>query len=130
MISLSPRLKQELQETHCHCPGPGKFQGEPASTFIAWDLVCRGFVDEEIDQYSFIRYPHAPTHEEYHDAREAGYCGLCIEEAFESSQFNYGVMVYEDDTGFIYGTILATRKEWDLLQNELFRMVEYRKEES
>lgn len=101
----------------CTCDvGPGKFEGEPVATFLAWEQVGNGCADEDIGRYSFIRFPLDPDDDAKQLARDYGYCDECI--ASVGADDAYGVALWESDQGFVNGEWLATEAEWDKARKE------------
>jgi hypothetical protein len=101
----------------CSCDvGPGKFEGEPAMTFLCFQRALDGCADESpADGVDFYRLkaedrPLFPA--EYQDAaREYGYCDRCIAETCASTA--YGYATEETEQGFVNGAEYATKDEYD-----------------
>ena len=98
--------------TLCTCKvGPGKFEAEPIATFIAYDYVMNGASDETVGKYEFFRFPLKPDCDAKRNARDYGYCDVCI--ASVDTDDVYGIAVWESDQGFVYGEWLNTESEWN-----------------
>ena len=99
----------------CKCEvGPGKFEGEGALTFMAYQQMCLGNVDENVGRYDFFKAPFNfdADREVTKAAKEYGYCDECIEEASGHGKA-YGLAIYESDQGFIYCETFETEKDYD-----------------
>lgn len=91
----------------------GKFEGEPAVTWLAHLALGHGWSDEEIGRYTFFKAPLGfdtlpRVHEE---AAAEGWCPECIEEALGTAC--YGIVAWEDDAGFAYSRVLGDAMEYD-----------------
>lgn len=93
----------------CNCNiGPGKFEGEPALTFLAYH---EGFGDASTEQTEWFRGPFTFSPQDLKAALEYGYCDACIIEALTNE--SYGLSVYESDQGFVYLTCYGTSDDFD-----------------
>jgi|SRR5215467_1723476 len=98
--------------SNCSCQvGPGKFEGEPVETFIAWETMLNGFADEDCGRYAFVRFPLVVDDDMRELARDAGYCDACIDAAATAS--GYGIGLYETEQGFVDSAIYETETEWN-----------------
>ena len=102
----------------CDCKvGPGKFEGESALTFLAWDSTMEGSSDETTgsdgDFTDWLRGPgpFGFSEDSANAARRYGYCESCIREALESTAA--GIAVWESDQGFVSGREFATVEEFE-----------------
>lgn len=102
----------------CACKvGPGKFEGEPALTFMAHAVMLEGFSDattgEDGDTIDWFRAPLGfdADADLSHAARAHGYCQECIEHY--ADDVNGGVAIWEDSNGFVYCKTFATVEEFD-----------------
>ena len=98
----------------CECKvGPGKFEGESALTFLAYQSMLNGFSDESIGAVDFFKAPLGfdADPEAIKAAREYGYCEACIAEAL--AERPYGMAISEDSQGFVWGELYATAKAYD-----------------
>jgi len=124
---ISESDKTVLAEVECTCDiGPGKFEGESAETFLAHAL---GDPDDELG--SVQDFGHYERHDfplrvegtfEVDEAREYGYCDGCIADAIETFAGEGGIVVEENDQGFVTGTLFANRvkldEAWSRLRDE------------
>lgn len=102
----------------CKCKvGPGKFEGEPALAFLAWQSMLLGCVDATTgDEGNTVDWFRAPfnfdaDHETVDAAKAYGYCDECIAVALESDAA--GLALREDSQGFVHCEEFATREEFD-----------------
>lgn len=101
-----------MKTNACTCKvGPGKFEGEPIATFLAWDIVGNGFADEDIGRYAFVRLPLTPDVELRQMAMDYGYCAACIDSVDATDA--YGVVLWESEQGFVFGEWLNDEAEWN-----------------
>lgn len=95
----------------CECRvGPGKFEGESALTFLAYQSMLLGCCDETVGSVDFFKGFDADA-DAIEAARAYGYCEPCIAEAL--AERPYGMSIWESDQGFVYGTTYNTAKEYD-----------------
>ena len=104
----------------CTCKvGPGKFEGERALIYIAWQSAMLGTSDAttgDSEWGTLTDWMFAPFHfdadpETVQAAREYGYCEACIAEALADE--SAGLALWESEQGFVYGAAYATREEFD-----------------
>ena len=103
----------------CECKvGPGKFEGESALTFLAWQsMLMNGGGDTTTgDDGNVVEWFLSPFNfdadpEAVEAARDYGYCEACIAEALADD--SAGLSLWESSQGFVYGTTYATREEFD-----------------
>lgn len=101
----------------CTCKiGPGKFEGEPALTYMAWGQMGNSDIDtydEHERPTSWLRSPLNldADREVVEGALAHGYCQECVDEA--GKEVGGGVAVWEDDQGFVYCKVFETREEFD-----------------
>lgn len=120
----------------CKCKiGPGKFEGEPAHTFMAWQQVMLGNADISTgSEGSLIDWLRSPLNLDadqsvVKDAKAYGYCAECIEAA--GKDIRGGVAVWEDGHGFVGCKVFNTREKFDAaLARELAKLSEEDEEES
>ena len=99
----------------CDCKvGPGKFEGEPALKFLAWELT-RNRDGDAITGYGVSVWLRAPLNLNddpavVRAAREYGYCEKCVAEA--GTDVEGGVEVHEHG-GFVYCDVYPTRESFD-----------------
>lgn len=96
----------------CHV-GPGKFEGESVLTFLAYQQMCLGNVDESIGRYDFFKAPFMFDADQsaVKAALDYGYCQECIDD--HDDRTLYGLAIHEDDSGFVYCDTFATEAEYD-----------------
>ncbi len=101
----------------CDCQvGLGKFEGEPALTFLAYEASMDGSDeitgDGELGTVtSWIRGPFIDF-DAYRDSASAyGYCDACIDGALTDK--SYGISLWESEQGFVQGTTYASKEEFD-----------------
>jgi len=101
----------DISILHCTCKvGPGKFEGEPPLTFLAWQSVLNGGSDESVGPYEFFRRPYGfDTPQAVQAALDYGYCAACIAGYDNGS---YGLTIEEGEQGFVYLTTYATEKRY------------------
>ena len=97
---------------------PGKLEGELAVTRLAWDLGLYGFSDGECGAHVLMR-----GGADLIAAREETGLEVVLnveDEAFLRAQA--GVILREDDSGFVWGAWYETRgaldAEWDRIEGE------------
>ena len=98
----------------CECKvGPGKFEGESALTFLAYQSMLLGCSDMSIGTVDFFKGPlnFDADAEMVSAARAYGYCESCIAEAL--AERPYGMSIGEDSQGFVWGATYDTAKEYD-----------------
>ncbi len=102
----------------CNCNvGPGKFEGEGAVAYMAWEQLMLGNTDAstggESNETNWFRAPlnFDADQSVVRDALEYGYCNECIEG--HADDIAGGVSLYEDGQGFVYCKTYATREEFD-----------------
>lgn len=102
----------------CDCKvGPGKFEGESALTFLAYQSGLLGCSDATTyDGDRAVDWFRAPfnfdaDHQTVNEARAYGYCEPCIEAALRDE--SKGLSLREDSQGFVYGTTFATAAAFD-----------------
>jgi len=103
----------------CTCKvGPGKFEGEGALTFMAWEQAMLGNADistgsNDNDLVDWLRSPLNldADQEVVKAALDYGYCQECIDEA--GTGVGGGVAVWSDGNGFVYCRSFDTRAEFD-----------------
>jgi hypothetical protein len=98
----------------CECKvGPGKFEGESALTFLAYQSMLLGCSDESHGSADFFKGPldFDADAEMVAVARDYGYCEPCIEGAL--AERPYGMSIWESDQGFVYGTTYDDAKAYD-----------------
>ena len=102
----------------CDCKvGPGKFEGEGALTFLAWQSMLNGGGDTTTgDDGNVVEWFRAPFNfdadpEVVKAARGHGYCEACIAEAL--AEDSAGLSLWESSQGFVYGTTYVTREAFD-----------------
>lgn len=108
----------------CECKvGPGKFEGESALTFLAYQSSLLGGADAttydggDMPTDWFRRPFNFDADAETVDAARAyGYCEPCIVEALTDA--SYGLAIRESDQGFVYSRTFDTRKEFDAALDE------------
>jgi len=102
----------------CTCKvGPGKFEGEGALTFMAWEQTMLGNADTttggEGNETDWLRSPLNLDADK--DVVEAaigyGYCQECVDEA--GNGIGGGVAVWTDGNGFVYSETFDTKAEFD-----------------
>ncbi len=100
--------------TKCTCQvGPGKFEGEPARVFMAYQQMCLGGSDETIGRYDFFKAPFNFDADQsvVRDALAYGYCQACVD-GYDEPRL-YGMAMWEDDSGFVYAETFETEAEYD-----------------
>lgn len=102
----------------CECKvGPGKFEGEPASTFMAWEHTMLGSVDVSTGEGGrTVDWLRAPLNLDadasvVKAALAYGYCRACVDEA--GQDVRGGMALWESDHGFVYARVFVTREEFD-----------------
>jgi len=95
----------------CTCKvGPGKFEGEPAMAYLAWESVLNGG-GESVGPYEFFKRPYGfDDPEAVQAALDYGYCAACIADYDDDE--SYGLVVWESDQGFVYLATYATEKRY------------------
>lgn len=105
----------------CTCTvGPGKFEGEPASTFllhlIAQDGADAATYDDADDVTEWLRGPVTSVRaEEWQDANDYGYCRECIKAAINILGSMAGAAVWTDGQGFAGARIFESKEEFEAL---------------
>jgi len=100
----------------CKCKvGPGKFEGEPAHVFMAWEQAMLGNADVTVGRYDFLRAPFNLDADRcvVEAAREYGYCEECTESTGDVLREAAGLVVWPDDVGFVYCRTFKTREAFD-----------------
>ena len=106
----------------CDCKvGPGKFEGEGAVTFMAWERAMLGNSDcttYEAYPTDWLRSPLNLSADQsvVEAARAYGYCAPCVESA--GQDIHGGVAVWEDSQGFVYCQTFDTREAFDKALSE------------
>jgi hypothetical protein len=108
--------------------GPGKFEGEPASTFLLYLASLDSSQDEtagtvdDIGWHGLFRGPWADATEDTERLAEtysAGYTEQEVEEARQSLASMAGAILWEDDMGFVYSRQYETNErleaDWALI---------------
>jgi hypothetical protein len=95
----------------CGCRvGPGKFEGEPALTFLAFQHV--GNEDASTGRTDWFRKPfNFDTGGAVEAALAYGYCQPCINAALADD--SYGLGITTDEQGFVWLDCWATQAEFD-----------------
>lgn len=113
--------------------GPGRFEGEPASTFLLWTWSLDGTDEESGDvsgesghsglwsgcmrgSFDVFGDPEA-----YQAARDEGYTETELAEAAETLLAAVGAIVQTDDRGFISGSVYTTL---EALESDWARILE------
>jgi hypothetical protein len=81
---------------------------------MAYQQMCLGNADNSVGRYDFFKAPFNFDADQsvVEAAREYGYCAECIEERSEA----FGLVISEDDQGFVYCTEYATEAEYNKAQ--------------
>lgn len=106
----------------CACNvGPGKFEGEPPLTFLAYHAMLHGDVDATTQSpgisdwfrrpFNFDADPDAIVRATAH-----GYCKSCIQDALDNESF--GLVLTEDSNGFVYLVRYTTELKYDAALQE------------
>lgn len=104
----------------CKCDiGPGKFEGESALTFMAFEQAMLGNSDISTgdgESGSLVDWLRVPLNLDADQsviraALDYGYCQECIDDA--GSDIRGGIAVWEDSQGFVYSREFATREEFE-----------------
>lgn len=98
----------------CTCNvGPGKFEGEPAAVYMAYQQMCLGNADTEIGRYVFFKKPFLFDADQsvIKDALAYGYCQECIDNHGDAA--DYGLVIWERDDGFVMSERIETEAEWN-----------------
>ena len=101
----------------CECKiGPGKFEGESALTFMAWEQTMLGADATTDSEGSLIEWLRSPLNLDADDsvvkaALAYGYCRTCVDEA--GQDIGGGVAVWEDSQGFVYSATFDTHEAFD-----------------
>ena len=104
----------------CDCKvGPGKFEGEPALTFLAWDAMMDGSSDAttgDSERGTLTEWLRGPgpfgfSSDSVDAAREYGYCDPCILAALATPAA--GIELWESEQGFVYGREFATLEDFE-----------------
>lgn len=94
---------------NCHV-GPGKFEGESALTFLAYQHI--GNADETTGATDWFRRPfNFDTDGAVENALAYGYCRQCVDEALADD--SYGLSLVEDEQGFVWLTYYETSGDLD-----------------
>jgi hypothetical protein len=95
----------------CTCKvGPGKFEGESALTFLAWQQVLIGGSDETVGAYDFFKAPYnLEAGASVKAALDYGYCEACVKGYDDGS---YGLGVRESAQGFVNLITYATERRY------------------
>jgi hypothetical protein len=96
---------------NCCTVGPGKFEGESALTFLAYQAMLQGGVDESIGHVDFFKGPFADFKDHAGEAGDYGYCPECIDAALADDA--YGISIIEDEQGFVWLESYGTAEEFD-----------------
>src|SRR5262245_35398130 len=101
----------------CHV-GPGKFEGESALTFMAYQQAMLGNSDMSVGRYDFFKAPFMFDADQsvIREAKDYGYCDECIEKHDDHS--HYGMVISQDDRGFVWRTVYDTQAEYDAAVTE------------
>lgn len=97
----------------CTCKvGPGKFEGESALTFMAYQQMCLGNSDYSVGRYDFFKAPFMfdADRSVVKAALDYGFCQECID---NHANGEYGCVVYDSDQGFAYCHTYETEAEYD-----------------
>jgi len=98
----------------CTCQvRPGKFEGESALTFLAYQSMLLGCSDLTAGSVDFFKAPlnFDADQETVKAAREYGYCEACISEALEERP--YGMSICESSDGFVYGSTYDNAEDYN-----------------
>ena len=111
------RGRRACPDERCTCTvGPGKFEGEPVETFLAWQMVVEGG-GEEHGTWSFfsLPLPLSPDDHAIEAARVYGYCTACTRRAasdeWETDDTAIWLAVSEDVNGFVHHRTFDTDEE-------------------
>ncbi len=103
----------------CTCTvGPGKFEGESPLTALGYWHVGNGGSDADYGTVSFFKAPlnfHVDQ-EALAFARSLGFCPACIDEDIDAGLALTGVMIREDDAGFVFCRRITTQAAYDELE--------------
>lgn len=103
----------------CGCnPGPGKFEGESAITYLAWCAVLDGGGELTTggeggdgpltDWFGTFTAPDI-AEEWKQSAEDYGFCRPCV----EAASAPYGLAVWEDSQGFVGCAVFESQEEHD-----------------
>lgn len=106
-----------MTKKSCGCDvGPGKFEGEGAITFLAYEMVMNGGSDTTTGGDEAVDWIRAPLNFQVDKectaaALRYGYCERCIRTAGDGIEG--GVAVWEDSQGIVYSRVFETKEEFD-----------------
>lgn len=99
--------------------GPGKFEQEPASTFLIYRASMDG-ADDDAGNHALFRGPMVPEYRAIEEARQVGYTEPEIMSSVIDLRDMAGAIMYEDEQGFVYSTIYHTSEgleiDWNKIQ--------------
>jgi len=112
--------------------GPGKFEGEPASTFLLYERSLDSDYDEEFSHENFgwwCRFDSQlqPHPDEIEAAKNAGYTDVEISDALITLSEMTGAILHENDQGFVHADLYNANadsafgnidRDWSDLQQE------------
>ena len=91
--------------------GPGKFEGEPAIMWLAYQAMCDGAADDDTAGVAFFKAPFDDllSHWDEQDA----FCQACCRASIAEYAGDYGFAIEESEQGFVTGAAFATAAEYD-----------------
>ncbi|SRR6266571_3777335 len=99
--------------------GPGKFEGEPASTFFVYKCILNGGTDDDNGEYSLIEGCVYPGADSLDAALAVGYTEQEISDSCSNLANMAGAIMHENDQGFvhvdIYDEVDSLREDWQTL---------------
>jgi hypothetical protein len=108
--------------------GPGKFEGEPASTFLLYQRGLDGDFDEDFSQnfgwWARFNSPLQPYPDEIEASKSAGYTESEIQDSLCNIASMAGAIIHERNDGFVYGEIYTNPKDLDEQWNRVTKVAE------
>lgn len=102
----------------CTCRlNPGRFEGETPLTVLGYWYANNGLADETYGDVDFFKSPLGFTADK--GARlmclALGYCEVCIDSDLEEAAGLSGLMIWQDDQGFVFRREITTDDSYDRL---------------
>lgn len=98
--------------------GPGKFEGEPASSYLVYLALMDG-ADEDAGNHALYRGALIPDKVLYLDTVNVGYTQQEITESCENLSKMAGAIMHESDQGFVTVTLYDNPSQLEQMWKEI-----------
>ena len=98
--------------------GPGKFEGEPASTYLVYLALMDG-ADEDAGNHAMLRGFLLPGNDLITDAMNVGYTAQEIHDSVVELSTMAGAIMFESEQGFVHGTLYDNSSQLEQMWKEI-----------